>query len=67
MDCNPHSVVLDDLEIGSRAKRALEFAHCRSLADILLLGRRRLDRVQSCGPKTVDEIARAVSHFGFRL
>jgi len=67
VDRDPHTITLDELELSMRARNILLFAECKTLADILLFGRRRLGQVPNCGPTTIRDIAHAVSRFGYGI
>lgn len=62
---DPYTITLDDLGIWERTRTVLMRAECKTVADILLLGRARLQKVRGCGPRTIFDVTRAVSDFGY--
>ena len=62
---DPKTIGINELGIWERTRSVLIGAQCKTVADILLVGRTRLGQVRGCGPRTIFDVTRAVADFGY--
>lgn len=58
---------VNELDLSTRARNVLDCLNCKTVADILALGGRKIMTRWSCGEKTVAEIRDALNKMEFAL
>lgn len=54
-----------ELELSTRARNVLENLDCKTVSDIIVLGRRKILTRRGCGEKTIREIQEVLHEMGF--